>query len=59
VDLHGENVTKTACRAVKEAISRSCLFGFVEILGLEYLEGVLVDIHVANAAVTVFINPEM
>ncbi len=59
MDIHGENVTETACRAVKEAIFKSCRFGFVEIPELEDLEGVLVDIHVANAAVTVFINPEM
>ena len=26
VDLHGEDVTKAACRAVKDAISRSCHF---------------------------------
>jgi uncharacterized protein (TIGR02058 family) len=46
-DLHGENVTKAACRAVKDAISRSCLCGLVEILGIENLQAVQVDILVA------------
>lgn len=47
VDLHGEDVTKAACRAVKDAISRSCLCGLVEILGMEDLQSVQVDILVA------------
>lgn len=47
VDLHGEDVTKAACRAVKDAISRSCLCGLVEILGIEDLHAVQVDIQVA------------
>jgi uncharacterized protein (TIGR02058 family) len=46
-DLHGEDVTKAACRAVKDAISRSCLCGLVEILGIEDLQAMEVDIHVA------------
>lgn len=46
-DLHGEDVTKAACRAVKDAISRSCLCGLVEILGLADLQSVKVDIMVA------------
>ena len=48
VDLHGEDVTETACRAVKDAISKSCLCGLVEILGLEDLEKVFVDILIAT-----------
>ncbi len=47
VDLHGEDVTKAACRAVKDAISRSCLCGLVEILGIEDLQAMQVDILVA------------
>lgn len=47
-DLHGENVTKAACRAVKDAISRSCLCGLVEILGQDDLNAVQVDILVAS-----------
>ncbi|OEU61434.1 MAG: hypothetical protein BA867_13175, partial [Desulfobacterales bacterium S5133MH16] len=46
-DLHGEDVTKAACRAVKDAISRSCLCGLVEILGIEDLKAIKVDILVA------------
>ena len=47
-DLHGEDVTKAACRAVKDAISSSCLCGLVEILGIEDLQAVQVDIQVAS-----------
>ena len=47
-DLHGEDVTKAACRAVKDAISRSCLCGLVEILDMENLKAVQVDILVAS-----------
>jgi len=46
-DLHGEDVTKAACRAVNDAVSRSCLCGLVEILGVQDLEAVLVDIQIA------------
>ena len=46
-DLHGEDVTKAACRAVKDAISRSCLCGVVEIMGIEDLQDLQVDIQVA------------
>ena len=46
-DLHGEDVTKAACRAVKDAISRSCLCGLVEILGIDDLQAMEVDIQVA------------
>lgn len=47
IDLHGENVTEAARRAVKDAISKSCLCGLLEILDLKDLEGVGVDILVA------------
>ena len=46
-DLHGEDVTKAACRAVKDAISRSCLCGLVEIIGIDDLQIMQVDILVA------------
>ena len=42
------NVTKAACRAVKDAITRSCLCGLLEILALQNLEDFLVDILVAS-----------
>jgi uncharacterized protein (TIGR02058 family) len=47
IDLHGEDVTKAACRAVKNAISSSCLCGLVEILGIQDLGAVDVEILVA------------
>lgn len=47
IDLHGENATKAACRAVKDAVSRSCLCGIVEILGIQNLDAVDVEIVVA------------
>ena len=46
-DLHGEDVTKATCRAVKDAISRSCLCGLVELMGIADLQAVQVDIQVA------------
>ncbi|MBM9613851.1 Lin0512 family protein [Desulfobulbus rhabdoformis] len=46
-DLHGMNVTKAACRAVRDAIGRSCLCGLVEILHRENFEGVVIDVTVA------------
>lgn len=47
-DLHGEDVTKAACRAVRDAISRSCLCGLVEIMGIKDLQAIHVDILVAS-----------
>jgi uncharacterized protein (TIGR02058 family) len=35
VDLHGMDVTKAACRAVKNAISQSCLCGLAETLEMD------------------------
>ena len=34
-DLHGGDVTKAAQRAIKDAVSRSCLCGLVDILGID------------------------
>lgn len=47
IDLHGEDVTKAACRAVEDAVSRSCLCGLVEILRIRDLRAVAVEIQVA------------
>lgn len=47
VDLHGMNVTKAACRAVRDAIGRSCLCGLVEILAKTQLQDIQVDILIA------------
>ena len=46
-DLHGNDATKAACRAVSDAISRSCLCGLVEILDRQSFEGVHVEVLVA------------
>ncbi|MGB5987221.1 MAG: Lin0512 family protein, partial [Desulfobacterales bacterium] len=46
-DLHGGDVTKAACRAVKDAVSRSCLCGVLEILGRREFEGIHVDVLLA------------
>jgi len=49
-DLHGEDVTKACCRAVKDAVSHGCLCGLLEIVGLKRLEEVEVEILVACPA---------
>jgi uncharacterized protein (TIGR02058 family) len=48
IDLHGENATKAACRAARDAVSRSCLCGLLEILKLQELNDVRVEILVAS-----------
>ena len=47
LDLHGEDNTKAACRAVKDAVSRSCLCGLLEIHDIQDLSLPEVDILVA------------
>lgn len=37
-DFHGQDVGKAAVKAVKDAVSRSCLCGLTELLGLEDLD---------------------
>ena len=46
-DLHGMDDTKAACRAVRDAIGRSCLCGLVEVLGRTRFEGVHVKVQIA------------
>lgn len=46
-DLHGADMTKAAVRAVRDAMSRVCLAGLVEILGLKDFAGVHVHVEVA------------
>ncbi|WP_320171176.1 Lin0512 family protein [Maridesulfovibrio sp.] len=41
-DLHGEDMTKAAVRAVRDAVSRICLCGIVEICGRDRFQGVYV-----------------
>ena len=48
IDIHGEDVTEAACRAVKDAISRSCLCGLMEILELQDMDQIEVDVVVAS-----------
>lgn len=50
VDIHGQDVTKAAVKAAKDAISRSCLIGLEEILGFtqdNMDENVFIDVTVA------------
>ena len=46
-DLHGQDATKASTRAVKDAISRSCLTGLVEIVALRDLDDMRVEVVVA------------
>jgi len=46
-DLHGENMTKAALRAVRDSVSRVCLCGLLEILGRDRFQGVHVHARVA------------
>ncbi|MFW5489023.1 MAG: Lin0512 family protein [Desulfovibrio sp.] len=46
-DLHGEDMTKAALRAVKDAMSRTCLCGLVEVHGRDRFSGVHVHVEVA------------
>jgi len=47
-DLHGQDVTKAGRKAIKDAISRSCLSGLQEILGLEQFDDIYVDVKIAT-----------
>jgi uncharacterized protein (TIGR02058 family) len=47
LDQHGQDVTRAACKAVKDAVARSCLSGLLEIVRLRDVNDMLVDIHVA------------
>lgn len=46
-DLHGQDATKAALRAVQDAISRSCLCGLLEIMHLQDLNDMRVEVLVA------------
>jgi len=47
-DLHGQDVTKASRRAVRDAISRSCLCGLQEIVALPRLDDMLVKVKLAT-----------
>ena len=36
-DFHGQDVTKAARKAVRDAVSRSCLCGLEDVLGLSLI----------------------
>lgn len=46
-DLHGQDVTKASRRAVRDAISRSCLCGLQEIVALANLDDMYVEVRLA------------
>lgn len=46
-DLHGEDMTKAALRAVRDAMSRTCLCGLVEVHGSDGFADVYVHVQVA------------
>lgn len=50
IDFHGQDVTKAAVKAAKDAISKSCLIGLEEVCGFNQDnidENVLIDVTVA------------
>ena len=47
MDQHGQDPTNAACKAVKDAVSRSCLAGLLEIARLDDVNQMLVDVLVA------------
>ncbi|MDR1656302.1 MAG: Lin0512 family protein [Deltaproteobacteria bacterium] len=46
-DLHGQDVTKAAQRAVKDAVSRCCLCGLMEIFGFNHPDQMYIRLKVA------------
>jgi len=46
-DLHGQDVTKAATRAVRDAVSHSCLCGLFEIVGLKDPGEMHIRLHIA------------
>ncbi|MGM0396782.1 MAG: Lin0512 family protein [Bacillota bacterium] len=50
VDFHGQDVTRAAEKAVLDAVSKSCLCGLEEVVGINNLnEGVGVNVTIAVA----------
>ncbi len=47
LDQHGQDPTRAACKAVKDAVARSCLAGLLEIARLSDVNDMIVDVHVA------------
>lgn len=47
MDFHGQDVSKAAVKAAKNAISNSCLCGLQEVLGMEDLNQVKIKVTIA------------
>ena len=47
VDLHGEDSTVAACRAVTDAVSNTCLSGLSEVLTPEDVKNLEIEIRIA------------
>ena len=48
IDQHGQNATEAATRAVRDAVSRVCLIGLLELVNLEAIDGIIVEVLVAS-----------
>ncbi len=47
-DLHGGDVTKAAQRAVKDAVSRSCLCGLIDIFRLDSPDKMHIEVKIGS-----------
>lgn len=47
IDQHGQNATRAAVKAVKDAVARSCLAGMFEVVRLPDVEAMNVEIQIA------------
>jgi len=47
MDMHGGNVTNAARKAVKDAVSHSCLAGLIDIIGIKNPNEMHVEVKVA------------
>lgn len=47
LDQHGQDPTRAACKAVKDAIANSCLAGVIEIARLSDVNDMHVEMHIA------------
>ncbi|SFR00336.1 Lin0512 family protein [Desulfoscipio geothermicus] len=47
IDFHGQDPTGAARKAVRDAVSHSCLCGLSEILGIKDLNAMMVDVTIA------------
>ena len=48
IDIHGEDVTEAALRAVRDAVSRSCLCGLAEVLEVRDMSKIEVEVLIAS-----------